>query len=198
MSPPEQLEVARACAPGGRPGPRPGRRRGRSMKSQSVVASGAMTRSTDECEMSRSCHSAMSSSAAPAYARRRRARPHRFSDRMGFFLCGMARGALLALAEGLLGLAHLGALPVAHGAARCARPPAPTQRQGGEDLGVAVARDDLGGDRLGLQAQRGQRPRLHRGRQVARRCRRRRRSCRPAMSSRARLQPPGRARRTSA
>ena len=60
------------------------------MKSQSPVASGPMTRSTDECEMSRSCQRATSSSAAPLYDRNRRAIPHRFSDRMGFFLWGIA------------------------------------------------------------------------------------------------------------
>ena len=62
----------------------------RTMKSASPVASGPMTRSTDECEMSRSCQSATSSSAADSYDRSSRARPHRFSDRIGFFLCGIA------------------------------------------------------------------------------------------------------------
>ena len=60
------------------------------MKSARPVASGPITRSTDECEMSRSCQSATSSSAALAYERSRRAMPHRFSDRIGFFLCGIA------------------------------------------------------------------------------------------------------------
>ena len=62
----------------------------RTMKSASPVASGPMTRSTDECEMSRSCQSATSSSAADSYDRSRRAMPHRFSDRIGFFLWGIA------------------------------------------------------------------------------------------------------------
>ncbi len=62
----------------------------RTAKSQSPVASGPITRSTDECEMSRSCQSATSSAAAAAYERRRRAIPHRFSERIGFFLCGIA------------------------------------------------------------------------------------------------------------
>ena len=62
----------------------------RTMKSQRPVASGPMTRSTDECEMSRSCQSATSSAAAEAYDRSSRAIPHRFSERIGFFLCGIA------------------------------------------------------------------------------------------------------------
>ena len=60
------------------------------MKSQRPVASGPITRSTDECEMSRSCQRATSSTAAEAYERSSRAIPHRFSDRMGFFLWGIA------------------------------------------------------------------------------------------------------------
>ena len=71
-----------------RPSTRPAARR--TMKSARPVASGPITRSTDECEMSRSCHSATFSSAAAAYDRSRRASPHRFSDRIGFFLCGIA------------------------------------------------------------------------------------------------------------
>ena len=47
-------------------------------------------RSTDECEMSRSCHSATSSMAAMALPRRMRARPAICSDVIGFRLCGIA------------------------------------------------------------------------------------------------------------
>ena len=55
------------------------------------MASGPITRSTDECEMSRSCQSATSSAAAEAYDRAAGARcPHRFSERIGFFLWGIA------------------------------------------------------------------------------------------------------------
>ena len=49
-----------------------------------------MTRSTDECEMSRSCHSATFSSAACRLPRSTRARPHSCSDLIGFRLCGIA------------------------------------------------------------------------------------------------------------
>ncbi len=52
-------------------------------------ASGRATRSTELCEMSRSCHSATSSSPAPRYPRSRRASPQRRSERMGLRLCGM-------------------------------------------------------------------------------------------------------------
>ena len=49
-----------------------------------------MIRSTDECEMSRSCHSATSSNAACRLPRRTPARPVSCSDLTGFRLCGIA------------------------------------------------------------------------------------------------------------
>jgi len=61
-----------------------------SMKSRRIVASGAITLSTDEWLISRSCQSATSSMAATAYDRIRRASPERFSARTGFLLWGMA------------------------------------------------------------------------------------------------------------
>ena len=60
------------------------------MKWSSPVASGRITRSADECEMSRSCQSGMSSSATCAYPRRTRASPLTRSETTGFRLCGMA------------------------------------------------------------------------------------------------------------
>ncbi len=54
------------------------------------MASGAIMRSTDECEMSRSCQSATSSKAGSAAARTTRARPQRFSLTMGLRLWGIA------------------------------------------------------------------------------------------------------------
>ena len=54
------------------------------------MASGAITRSTDECEMSRSCQSATSSIAGTTAIRTSRARPVRFSVRTGLRLCGIA------------------------------------------------------------------------------------------------------------
>src|SRR5262249_41160822 len=47
-------------------------------------------RSTEECEMSRSCHRAMSSSPAWRLERSTRASPHSCSDRQGLRLCGIA------------------------------------------------------------------------------------------------------------
>ena len=49
-----------------------------------------MMRSTDECEMSRSCHSATSSSAACRLPRSTRASPDSCSDFTGLRLCGIA------------------------------------------------------------------------------------------------------------
>ena len=47
-------------------------------------------RSTDECEMSRSCQSATFSSAGVTAARTTRASPQRFSLSTGLRLCGIA------------------------------------------------------------------------------------------------------------
>ena len=49
-----------------------------------------MTRSAEECEMSRSCHRATFSKAVCAFARTTRARPLICSLAMGLRLCGMA------------------------------------------------------------------------------------------------------------
>src|SRR5713101_1769161 len=49
-----------------------------------------MMRSTDECEMSRSCHRATFSKAACAFERTTRARPQICSQVTGLRLCGMA------------------------------------------------------------------------------------------------------------
>ena len=73
-----------------------------------------MIRSTDECEMSRSCHSATSSSAACRLPRSTRARPVQLLglDRVPL-VRHRARALLLPFAERLLDFAHLGALEVA-------------------------------------------------------------------------------------
>ena len=57
---------------------------------QKLWTSGPMFRSTDEWLMSRSCHSATFSCAGITAMRTRRARPVRFSVRIGFRLCGIA------------------------------------------------------------------------------------------------------------
>ena len=57
---------------------------------KAMEASGRITRSTDEWEMSRSCQRTMFSNAGVTYERRRRASPHMFSEATGFRLWGMA------------------------------------------------------------------------------------------------------------
>ena len=81
-----------------------------------------------------------------------RARPVRFSVSTGLRLCGMAEEPFWPSEKILLGLQHFGALQVADLGRQ------PLDRGGdhaerGEIHGVAVARDDLGRDRLGRQAQ---------------------------------------------
>ena len=78
-----------------------------------MVASGAFTRSTAEWEMSRSCQSAMFSSAGVTVARISRASPVRFSDSTGLRLCGMAEEPFCPGAEIFLGLANFAALQMA-------------------------------------------------------------------------------------
>ena len=62
----------------------------RCMWSSRIVESGRITRSTDECEMSRSCHNATSSRAATALPRSTRASPETCSDLIGLRLWGIA------------------------------------------------------------------------------------------------------------
>ncbi len=62
--------------------------------------SGRITRSTEECEMSRSCQRAMFSSAAIALLRINRARPVICSQPIGLRLCGMAEEPFCPLANG--------------------------------------------------------------------------------------------------
>ena len=80
--------------------PRTMRAKRRSMWSRTQKLSGRMTRSTDECEMSRSCHSATLSRAASALARSRRARPVICSQPIGLRLWGMADDPFCPLANG--------------------------------------------------------------------------------------------------
>ena len=55
-----------------------------------IAASGSAIRSTLECEISRSCHSGMPSVTGVTYDRTTRASPQIRSERIGFFLCGIA------------------------------------------------------------------------------------------------------------
>src|SRR5215217_1290562 len=77
-------------------------------------------------------------------------------------LVGHGARALLAGAEGLLDLAHLRALEVTD-LLREALEPGAGQRDRLQQLGVAVARDDLGRDGLGREAEAPEHPRLEIG-----------------------------------
>ena len=100
-------------------------------------------RSTDECEMSRSCHSATSCSPASRFDRTTTGEA---ADRLGRDRVALVRHRRRALLPGLEPLAHL-ARPrcVAGGAARrrSARTSPPIDAQRPEQLGVAVAGDHL-------------------------------------------------------
>ena len=81
--------------------------------------------------------------------------PRQAADALGGDRVALVRHrarALLARLERLLDLAHLGALEVAD-LLREALEPGAGERDRAQQLGVAVARDDLGGDRLGRQPQ---------------------------------------------
>src|SRR4029450_2442424 len=77
-----------------------------------MLESGMMTRSTDECEISRSCHSGTFSKAAIAFPRTRRARPESFSPVIGFRFVGIARRALPPRPEVPLDFENFGPLQV--------------------------------------------------------------------------------------
>ena len=100
--------------------------------------------------MSRSCQSATFSRPTTAAARTTRASPQMRSATFGFRLCGIADEPFMPGCERLLDLAHLGARqvpdlgrePVERGGA---------DRERAEQLRVAIARDHLGRDRIGLE-----------------------------------------------
>ena len=114
-----------------------------------------MIRSTEEWEMSRSCQSATFSSAAAALPRRTRARPDYLLGLDRVALVGHRARALLAAAERLAHLADLGAGEVP----QLGREPLECRRRRArspQQLGVAVARYDLGGDRLAREPEAGE------------------------------------------
>ena len=102
--------------------------------------------------MSRSCHSATSSSAAWALPRSTRASPQICSLLIGLRLWGIAEEPFCPARNGSCDLAHLGALQMAD-LGREALEPGAGERDRAEQLGVAVARDHLGGDVLAREAQ---------------------------------------------
>ena len=136
--------------------------------------SGRITRSTDECEMSRSCHSATFSIAACALARTRRARPQTCSHPIGLRLCGIADEPFCPFAERLLDLAR----------SRCAAGGGSRGRtsRATRAASASAARNSAWRSRwmicvetgAGRRPRRAQHVRLDRRVEVARRCRRRR------------------------
>ena len=116
-----------------------------SRKSVRMNESGKMTRSAEEWEMSRSCQRATFSRPTWALARTRRARPGDPLAADGVLLVGHRRGALLALGERLFELEDLGPLEVADLDGELLDRGG-EEGQGREDLGVAVALEDLGRD----------------------------------------------------
>ena len=125
--------------------------------------------------MSRSCHSATSSTRGLGVAAQH---AREAGDALGGDRVALVRHrarALLARAERLLDLAHLGALQVAD-LGREALEPGAGERDRLQQLGVAVARDDLGGDGLGAEAERARARAPRSPARASRTCRRRRRS----------------------
>ena len=105
---------------------------------------------------------------------------------IGLRLCGIALEPFWPGAERLLDLAHLGALEVADLGGEALEPGA-GQRDRLQQLGVAVARDDLGRDRLARAGRAASSTRALEVRaESPRRCRRRRRSRRPRPAANAR------------
>ncbi len=123
-----------------------------SAKSSAIEASGAITRSTDEWLMSRSCHSATSSSAGTHGGADHPRQAGEIFRQHRVALVRHGRGAFLAGMEEFLGLAHFAALQVAYLGGQ-PLDPAGNHRQRTEPGGMAVARDDLSGDRFHRQAE---------------------------------------------
>ena len=138
--------------------------------------SGRMTRSTDECEMSRSCQSAMFSNAAWQLPRisARQADDLLAADRVA--LVRHRRRALLPLGERLLDLADFGLLQAAN-LERELLERRGRDRQRRQQLGVPIALNDLRRDRrrlepetpadIGFDRRRQVRERADRARQLA-------------------------------
>ena len=98
------------------------------------------------------------------------------------------RGALLPLAERLLRFADLGALPVADLDARASRPTAPTSASASKSSAWRSRCTICVATVSGAQAERGERFGSRPSATRWRRCRRRRRSCRPRSIARAATQ----------
>ena len=111
-----------------------------------------MTRSTEECEISRSCQRATFSNAACALARTTRARPQICSQVTGLRLCGMAELPFWPLRKVFLSLAHFGALQVADFEGDLFQT-GRQHRKSGHEVRVAVPLYHLRGNRRRTQSQ---------------------------------------------
>ena len=110
--------------------------------------------------------------------------PHRFSDRIGFFLCGIADEPFWPLPNA--SVASPTSVRCQWRTVTASRSTAvPSTRQREEEGGVAVARDHLRRTTSGRRPSDAERRCLDGGLQVARRCRPRPRSCRPRSPARA-------------
>ena len=107
-------------------------------------------RSADECEMSRSCQSGMFSRPTTAAARTTRARPEIRSATFGLRLCGIADEPFMPAANGSstsrTSVRARWRISVANRSSDVAQ-----MRERREQLGVPVARDHLGRDRVRLE-----------------------------------------------
>ena len=119
-----------------------------------MATSGSATRSVEECEMSRSCHSGMPSMTGTSWARAILASPQIRSERTGLRLCGIAEEPFCPCAERLGQLGDLGPLPVPH-LERDRLADRGQERKRVHPFGDAVAEHDLGGHVRGPQAQLG-------------------------------------------
>ena len=109
-------------------------------------------RSTDECEMSRSCHSATSSSAGVTAERTMRASPVRFSVSTGLRLCGMADEPFWPSAKNSsASMTSVRCRCRISVASRSTDERDDSERR--EESRMAIARDHLRRNRLGFQVQ---------------------------------------------
>ena len=133
-----------------------------------------MTRSTEECEISRSCHRATSSKAAWTLARTTRARPQICSEVTGLRLCGMAELPFWPRAK-YSSASRTSVRCRCRTSSAIFSQRAVARARATDESGVPVALDHLRGDRRGLEIEPRRRCALPLPARCGRRCRRRRR-----------------------
>ncbi len=139
-----RLQVLQHPHAGTPAGPAAGGSCGAARSTRAGQLSGSTMRSTELCEMSRSCHSATSCRPACRLPRSTRESPLIVSAAIGLRLCGIALEPFWPGLKPFLRLAQLGALQMAQ--LDCDQlHRRPHRGAGVEELGVAVAGDHLGG-----------------------------------------------------